>query len=187
MDIDDVVARLDKILAALNDVSSNLDKQNKIALLEIFLDQNKYLARKVRAGEAYVNIAFFFLTVPAGATVAFSTTNPDGYVAMSHEFMLDMSQAGVFAIEYYIDGRLTPWLNTTAAVPMRLELAIMVPYDNIVMESDRTSITNNDAAQQWIALASIDTLIRKDVWEKDQQDLDQAAKEFALLRGENNG
>jgi len=182
VNIDDVVARLDSVVTALKDVNSNLEKQNRIALLEIFLDQNRYLAQKVRAGEAYVHIAFFFLNVAAGATVAFATVNPEGYVAMSHEFMLDTSQPGAFTIIYAIDGRLTPWLNTVAAVPMNLELAIMVPYDNIVMESDLTTVTNNDPLQQWLSLASIDTYVRKEVWEADQQDLDLAAKEYALLR-----
>jgi len=178
---------LDNMLTALKDIRTNQEKQNKIALLDIFLDQNRYLARKVRAGEAYVQPAFFFLTVAGLATVTFTTTCPDGYIAMSHVFISNMSQSGVFSITYSQDGRITPFFTIVRAVPETLELSQLVPYANIVLEWDFTTIVNNDPVQQWLALTSIDTFIRKEVWERDKEELEQASKEFRLLREEQNG
>lgn len=164
-------------LAQLN---SSIAKLLAITQLEYNFDQTRYLAQKVRAGEAVVNKGSGFAVIAPGATFSFTLRNPAGYVWIVHFLSIRASQDGVFEVIITTDGGLLPYLYMPRGVEGDINLNQTVPYDLVVKETATFTYINHDTLPQWGASTWIATYLRKDVWERDIGLINAAAKFYGM-------
>lgn len=164
-------------LARLN---SNIEKLLAISQLEYNFDQTRYLAGKVRAGEAVINKGAAYQLVAPAATFTVTLTNPTGFVLILHYLSAQASQNAVFELTITIDNQLEPWIFIPRFVDTELFISQVIPYDFVVKENTTIAYRNLDALPQWGVTTFIGTHLRKDVWERDIAIMNESAKIFRL-------
>lgn len=167
-------------MAVEDDILATLKNLLAIQQVEYNYDQTRYLAAKVRAGQAYFSKTWVYIPLGAGASTTVTITNPAGYISIWHWLQGRTSQNGVIEITVMKDDSLEPWLYVPRAVDMDLNITALVPYDLIMNDHISITFTNHDALAQWGVIGDISTFVRKDVWEADLAVMNKMAQQFAM-------
>lgn len=163
----------DDILAVLKDLRT-------IAQAEYNYDQTRYLATKVRAGQAILDKIWLYTPLGAGATTTLVFPNPAGFIGIAHFVQLRVSQSGVIELTLMKDDALEPWLYVPRTVDADLDITDLLPYDLVIRDQVSLTFTNHDAIAQWVVYGSIGSHVRKDIWEADEAEMNQMAQQFAM-------
>lgn len=169
------------MVATLDDVLSTLNRILRIQMAEYNYDQTRYLASKVRAGQAVVNKGVFFQSIAPGGNFSLVIPNPPGYVQIGHGLWFRTSQSGVIELTLAIDNvTIPPWLYAPVVFDIDLVVQEILPYNMVVNNQASYVAINHDASAQWFAAFYVSTLLRKDVWQADLAEMNQLAQQFGL-------
>ena len=146
--------------------------------LEFAFDPLRYIARKLRTGEAEWLGGRFYQLVAAGATFTITLTNPTGYVWIPIFQSVDVSQNAVFELAAWVDDLLFPPLHLPRLSSFEFKWTETLPFGFIVKETATYICINHDIAAQWISTLTLGINLRKDVWERDSRLMDEAAERY---------
>ncbi len=159
-----------------------LNRTNKRLLeiqgLQFALDPTRYIARKLRSGEAIATVGAWYQLVAAGDTFTIQQTNPEGYVAIMISEDLRVSQNGVFELTRYVDDGILPQIYIPRATDFFFSWAENLPFSFVGKDMATLICTNHDVADQWLIGMFLLVYLRKDVWEKDSKLMDEAAEKY---------
>lgn len=163
----------DEILATLNSMLS-------IQQGEYNYDQTRYLASKVRAGQASFWKAWLYIPLAAGASTTITVPNPAGYISILHFFQARFSQQASVEATVMKDSALEPWLYVPRGVDVDFNITSILPYDLVMTDHLTVTLDNHDALPQWVVIGEAGSFVRKDVWLKDIAIMNAMAMQFAI-------
>ncbi|MBA7715800.1 hypothetical protein ES703_124858 [subsurface metagenome] len=169
---------IEEAVKELKELNATNRKLLEIQGLQFALEPTRYIARKLRSGEAISQVGFWYQLVGGGATAIIQRRNPEGYVAIIITEGMRVSQNGVFEFIRMVDDQIIPEVNIPRAVDFDFSWAETLPFSLVVRDMTTISITNHDAADQWMMGGFILALLRKDVWERDSKLMDMAAERY---------
>jgi len=166
----------------LTEINDNLKKLVEIAGLDFALEPTRYIARKLRTGEAIPLVESYYQPfAPAPAAHTFTFINPVGYVWIALFQSIEVSQNGVIELTAYLDDAIVPLLYIPRLVSHTMNWAASLPFSFVMKQTGLITYVNHDAAAQWISVSSMGVYLRKDVWEEDSKLMDMAAEKYAHL------
>lgn len=169
---------IEEAVQQLKELNATNKKLLEIQGLQFALEPTRYIARKLRSGEAISQVGFWYQLVGGGATAIIQRTNPAGYVAIIIFEGMRVSQNGVLELIRMVDDQIIPEVNIPRAVDFDFNWSETIPFALVVRDVTTISITNHDAADQWMMGGFILVLLRKDVWERDSKLMDMAAERY---------
>ncbi|MBA7696070.1 hypothetical protein ES703_104712 [subsurface metagenome] len=172
---------MEEIALQLKELNATTKKQLEVQGLQFALEPARYIARKLRSGEATAAIGFWYQLVGAGATFTIQNVNPEGYVMLLISEGMRVSQNGVFEFTRYVDDGILPQIYIPRSVDFDFSWAETLPFSFVIRNMTTHICTNHDVAAQWITGAFIAVYLRKDVWERDSKLMDLAAERYMYL------
>jgi len=169
----------ESLARSIDTLNETLLKLVEISGLTFALDPLRYIARKLRSGEAFRDIGQGYFPIgPAPATITIQMTNPEGYVWLGLREGLRFSQQAVIEYTRLIDGTPLPWVYVPRAVDLDIDWSETMPFGVIIKETYGAIYTNHDPFAQWIINGWYGAYIRKEVWEHDSRLMDIAAESY---------
>lgn len=162
----------------LAEIRDTMNKMLEVSGLEFALDPTRYIARKLRSGEAISDKGSYYQLIAGGGTFTLVATNPAGYVWIGLWETARVSQEGVIEFTRYVDDELLPWLYVPRLGTFEFNWSATIPFGLVARENLTLSYTNHDAAPQWIVGGWIGAYLRKDVWERDSKYMDLVAEKY---------
>ncbi len=172
------MTELEEVVQQLKELNATARKQLEISGLEFALEPFRYIARKLRTGEAIPNVlSYYQLIVPAGVfTVTFA--NPTGYVWIGIFQSVEVSQNAVFEFTGFVDDEILPKSYVPRMVSHVINWSVTIPFGHVIKETTTLTFVNHDIAAQWISVDSMGIYLRKDVWERDSALMDVIAERY---------
>jgi len=169
---------LEEIALQLKELKAVAEKQLEVAGLEFALDPFRYIARKLRTGEAIPNTLSWYQLIAPGATFALTFNNPAGYTWIGIAQSVEVSQNGVFEFTGWLDDEILPASYIPRMVSHIINWSVTIPFGHVIKETTTMTFTNHDIANQWVQADSMGIFLRKDVWERDSKLMDEAAERY---------
>ena len=169
---------MEDIALQLKELNATTRKLLEVSGLRFALEPTRYIARKLRSGEAIATIGAWYQLVAAGETFTLITTNPEGYVALIIFEELKVSQNGVFELTRYVDDGVLPQTYIPRASDLFFSWAENLPFSFVGKDKSTLILHNHDLANQWLSGMFLLVYLRKDVWEKDSKLMDEAAEKY---------
>ncbi len=169
---------IEEAVKELKELNATNRRLLEIQGLQFALEPTRYIARKLRSGEAISQVGLWYQLVGAGATAIIQRRNPEGYVAVMIFEGMRVSQNGVFEFTRIVDDAIIPEVYMPRAVEFEFNWSETIPFALVVRDMTTISIVNHDAAEQWMVGGFILVLLRKDVWERDSKLMDRAAERY---------
>ncbi|MBA7680440.1 hypothetical protein ES703_88756 [subsurface metagenome] len=170
---------MDIIAEKLDELNNNIKKLLEIEGLAYATEPLRYIARKLRSGEAIADKGMYYQLIAGGDTFALTSRNPEGYVWIGIMEGMRVSQNGVFEFTRMVDDELLPWLYIPRAAEFDFNWSQVLPFGFVIREVATVIFTNHDGANQWVIGGYIGAYLRKDVWERDSRAMDLAAEKYA--------
>lgn len=171
-----IVAALSQQFQGLIDTLKSIQEING---LDFAFDPMRYVAWKLRSGEAYADRGSYYqLLAPAESFIG-TFIMPDGYVWVGIREGVTVSQNGVIELIRTIDGAALPWMYVPRLVTGEFNWAETLPFGFVIRQVSVVTYTNHDIANQWLVGGYFGIYLRKDVWERDSKVMDLAAAKYS--------
>lgn len=170
-----VAAALSVQLEALNTTMKSL---LEITGLDFAFDPMRYVAWKLRSGEAYADRGSYYQLLGPGATFTGTFIMPEGYVWVGIREGVTVSQNGVIELTRTVDGAALPWMYVPRLVTGEFNWAETLPFGFVIRQVSVVTYTNHDLVNQWLVGGYFGIYLRKDVWERDSKVMDLAAAKY---------
>ena len=131
---------IEEVVQQLKELNATNRRLLEVQGLQFALEPTRYVARKLRSGEAIAQVGFWYQLVGAGATATIQRTNPEGYVAIMIFEGMRVSQNGVFEFTRMVDDQIIPEVNIPRAVDFDFSWSEAIPFALVV--KDMTTISN---------------------------------------------
>ncbi|MBA7609795.1 hypothetical protein ES703_16989 [subsurface metagenome] len=174
------MADLEDVVAQLKGLNSAIKKLLEISGLDFALEPTRYMTRKVRTGEATPHSETYYQEIAPAATFTLTFTNPTGFVWIPIIQTIDVSQNGVFEFYGWLDDAIIPAMYLPRLSSQVMRWSETIPFGFVMKESGMVTYVNHDAAVQWILVASLGILLRKEVWERDSKLMDEASERYIV-------
>ena len=165
-------------IGLLTEIRDTLNKLLDISGLDFALEPTRYIARKLRSGEAISDKGVYYQLIGAGVTFTLAARNPEGYVWIGLWESARVSQEGVIEFTRIVDDEILPWIYIPRLSNYEFNWSTTIPFGLVVRETLAVTYTNHDAAPQWLAGGWIGVYLRKDVWERDSKYMDLVAERY---------
>ena len=169
---------LDDVFNQLKELNDTSKKQLEIAGLGFALEPLRYIARKLRTGEAKQATSAYYQAVVAGGTFALTLGNSPGYVFLPVVQSIEVSQNAVFEFTAFLDDAIIPSLYIPRLVTNEIHWTQVLPFGFIMKETGLVTFVNHDIATQWVSVVSFGVQLRKEVWERESKLMDVIAERY---------
>lgn len=169
---------LEEIALQLKELNATTRQLLEVSGLQFALEPLRYIARKLRTGEAIPRVTSTYQVVAPGATFALTIANPAGYVWIGIYQSVEVSQNGVFEFTGYVDDEIIPKTYIPRGVSHIINWSETIPFGHVIRDRTTLIVTNHDIANQWVVTANMAIYLRKDVWERDIKLMDRAAEKY---------
>ena len=165
-------------IGLLTQIRDTLNKLLDASGMEFALDPSRYIARKLRSGEAFSDKGAYYQLIAPGGTFGNVSVNPEGYVWVGLWETARVSQEGVIEFTRMVDDELLPWMYIPRLVNFEFSWSSTLPFGLVVKEVISFIYTNHDVAAQWVFGGWVGAYLRKDVWERDSKYMDLEAERY---------
>lgn len=169
---------IEEVVQQLKELNNTQRKILELEGLEFALEPLRYIARKLRTGEALPSTASYYQLIAPAATFAITFTNPAGYVWIGIFQGIAVSQNGIFEFTAMVDDGLLPVMYIPRVTPYVINWNLALPFVHIIKDTTTIIYVNHDIANQWVSVISVGTYLRKEVWERDSKLMDEAAEKY---------
>lgn len=173
------MTELEDVVQQLKELNITAKRQLEISGLDFALEPFRYIARKLRTGEAIPNVLSYYQLIapfPGAFTVTFA--NPTGYVWIGIFQSIEVSQNAVFEFTGFVDDEILPKSYVPRMVSHVINWSGTIPFGHVIKETTTLTFVNHDIAPQWISVDSMGIFLRKDVWERDSALMDVIAEKY---------
>lgn len=169
---------MEEMVQQLKELNATTKKLLEVSGLQFAIEPLRYIARKLRTGEAIPRVSSIYQLIAPGATFTLVTTNPTGYVWLGIFQSIEVSQNGVIEFTGYVDDEIIPSSYVPRMVSHIINWSETIPFGHVIKERSRMIFVNHDIANQWLSANAMAVYLRKDVWERDSKLMDEAAEKY---------
>ena len=169
---------LEEAVLQLKELNATTKKLLEVSGLQFTLEPLRYIARKLRTGEAMPRVSSIYKLFTPGETFTLVSTNPAGYVWLGVFQSIEVSQNGVFEFTGYVDDEIIPSSYVPRMVSHIINWSETIPFGHVIKDKSTMTYVNHDVADQWLVGDAMAIYLRKDVWERDSKLMDIAAERY---------